>query len=343
MPGFLVSPNYVAQRTTQSDIVVASIVWGFSLAVSFFTASKARKQTWRAWRRTHRISGYLVMVWGEWLASTIIGILSWLFLYEIIEPSFQFFFFLITFWTLQVQCIMQILINRIGLITRDQRRINRIKWTVAGILFLVNISVYVIWIPARLQISPAWIRLNDVWDRVEKVIFAIIDLILSGYFAYLVRSKLIDNGLDKYNPLFRYNVGMIFFSLALDIILIVVLPLGNGLVYLSFHPLVYLLKLHIELNLTDLLAKIVRVAEGQSTHSENSKKRTGGKSSHARGTEHAGTKLATLITANRDRSEPAPDLKTGIQKTVVTEIRYTKDESDAASGTGSTKQLYSPC
>lgn len=116
------------------------------------------------------------------------------------------------------------------------------------------------------------------------------------------------------------------------------MPLGNGLVYLVFHPLVYLLKLHIELNLTDLLAKIVRVAEGHSTHSEDSKGRTG---KSGTGTHTGGTRMATLITANRDRDHPeAEDIGKGIQKTVETEIRYTKDESDAASGTGSTNQLF---
>ncbi|KAI0423733.1 hypothetical protein F5Y09DRAFT_336349 [Xylaria sp. FL1042] len=340
MTGFLVPPYYVAQQATESDLVVASIVWGFSLAVSFFTASKARKQTWRSWKRTKQFSTYIILVWAELIVSTAFGIIAWLFLYNVIEPSFQYFFFIITLWVFQIQCIMQILINRIGLITRDQRKINRIKWGVAGILFLINISVYVIWIPARLQISPTWIHINDIWDRLEKVIFAIIDFSLSAYFAYLVRSKLIANGLVKYNRLFRYNVAMILFSLSLDIILIVVLPLGNGLVYLSFHPLVYLLKLYIELNLTDLLAKIVGVPEGQSSYSDGSKKKTG-KTSNGYGAEN-GTKMVTLITANRGPVEAGDNSKGVIQKTVETEIRYTKDESDSASRTSSTKQLYNP-
>ncbi|KAI0521244.1 hypothetical protein F5B22DRAFT_596289 [Xylaria bambusicola] len=336
MPGFLVSPNYVAPQATVNDLVVASTVWGFSLAVSLFTASKARKQTWRSWRRTGRATPYIIMVWGEWLASTILGIISWLFLYDVIEPSFQFFFSIITIWVFQLQCIMQILVNRIALVTRDQRKMNRLKWSVAGALLLLNISVYVIWIPARLQISPTWIHINDVWDRIEKGLFAVIDLGLSSYFAYQVRAKLIANGLVKYNRLFRYNLVMIIFSLSLDIVLIVVVPLGNGFVYLVFHPLVYLLKLHIELNLTDLLAKIVRVAEGNSTHSEGSKRRTGKSGTDA---QTGGTRMATLITANRDRPE-SDDLKKGIHKTVETEIRYTKEDSDAASGTGSTNQLF---
>lgn len=112
---------------------------------------------------------------------------------------------------------MQILINRIGLVTRDQRKINKLRWGVAGVLLLLNISVYVIWIPARLQISSTFIHINDVWDRIEKALFAVIDLGLSSYFAYLVREKLIANGLTKYNRLFRYNIIMIAFSLALDV------------------------------------------------------------------------------------------------------------------------------
>ncbi|KAJ2984749.1 hypothetical protein NUW58_g5897 [Xylaria curta] len=315
MTGFLIPPHFVPKEPSRDDVIVASTVWGVSLAVSFFTASKASKQTWRAWKRTKRASPYVIMV----------------------------FFFIITLWAFQIQCIMQILVNRISLITRDQRKVNRLKWTVAGVLLLVNFGVYIIWIPAHLQISPIWIQTNEIWDRVEKVIFALVDLSLSAYFAYLVRSSLIANGLLKYNRLFHFNVVMIFFSLSLDIVLIAVIPLGNGFIYLVFHPLVYLLKLHIELNLTDLLAKIVRVDEGDSfSHPTGSKKGTG-KTSHGHTTVHQGIRMATLITANRDNVEADNDrLKGGIKKTVETEIRYTKDESDAASGTSSTKNLYSP-
>src|SRR4051812_2521818 len=102
--------------------------------------------------------------------------------------------------------LMQIIINRIALLIRDQRQVRKLKWTVAIILGLVNISVFCIWIPARLQISKRIIFVNEVWDRVEKVIFLFIDGALNLYFIYLVRAKLIANGLTKYTVLFKFNL-----------------------------------------------------------------------------------------------------------------------------------------
>lgn len=77
-------------------------------------------------------------------------------------------------------------------------------------------SVFIIWIPARLQISGYWMHLNAIWDRVEKGIFLLVDLSLNLYFVYLVRAELIGLGLTKYWNLYWFNVGMIFVSISLD-------------------------------------------------------------------------------------------------------------------------------
>jgi hypothetical protein len=74
-----------------------------------------------------------------------------------------------------------------------------------------------IWIPARLQINDTWMNINKVWDRIEKVIFLLVDAGLNLYFIHLVRSRLIANGLTKYTRLFRYNLGMIAVSMTMDV------------------------------------------------------------------------------------------------------------------------------
>lgn len=112
---------------------------------------------------------------------------------------------------------MQIIINRIALIMCDSRRVRRLKWTVTLLIGAINISVFIIWMPARLQISSNWIYLNDIWDRVEKGIFLLIDLGLNLYFIYIVRSELIGHGLKKYWNLYWFNVSMIFISISLDV------------------------------------------------------------------------------------------------------------------------------
>lgn len=112
---------------------------------------------------------------------------------------------------------MHIIINRIALIIYDGRRVVRLKWAVALLLGMVNVSVFIVWMPARLQISPAWIHFNEIWDRVEKGIFALMDLGLNLYFIYLVRSELVAHGLTKYEALYKFNLVMIFCSLSLDV------------------------------------------------------------------------------------------------------------------------------
>lgn len=112
---------------------------------------------------------------------------------------------------------MHIIINRIALIIYDIKRVRRLKTMATLFMGAINVSVFIIWIPARLQISPHWVQINEIWDRVEKGIFALFDLGLNLYFIYLVRSQLITHGLTKYRYLYWFNIAMIFISISLDV------------------------------------------------------------------------------------------------------------------------------
>ncbi|KAI1112788.1 hypothetical protein F5Y14DRAFT_420037 [Nemania sp. NC0429] len=344
MAGFLIPPSYTPVLVTALELNIACVIWGLSLATSLFVAAKAIAQTRRVWKRTKRLNAYIYFVWAVWISSTATGIISWLYLADTIPPSFHFYFAIVTLWAVQTQCIMQILVNRVSLINPNISTVKKIRWTVFVAILLINVSVYIIWMPARLQISPVWIHLNEVYDRLEKVFFLIIDASLSSYFAYLVRTKLVANGLLKYNRLYRWNVAMIIFSVTLDIILIAVLSIGHGFVYMQYQTLAYLLKLHIELNLTDLLAKIVRVDEAEH-RSHGGPSSTGPRSTGNLGT-GKNIRMTTLISSNRggDRHDTLDsELQGGIRKTVETEVRFTAAESsDAGSQTSSTRELHSP-
>jgi hypothetical protein len=110
----------------------------------------------------------------------------------------------------------------------DRRSAIKIRWITAITLGLINISVFCIWIPSQLQISQRYHDINYIWDRIEKGLFLVIDATLHGYFVYLIRNKLIANGLTKYRPLMRYNLVMIAVSMSLDVILIGSMSIGNG-------------------------------------------------------------------------------------------------------------------
>ena len=124
---------------------------------------------------------------------------------------------IVCLWVVQIQCICGIIINRIALLMVNQSRAVKLKWIVGIILGLVNISVFVIWIPARLQINETYMHVNEIWDRIEKTIFLLVDAALNLYFIFLVRTRLIDNGLTKYMPLFKFNMFMVVVSMSLDV------------------------------------------------------------------------------------------------------------------------------
>ncbi|KAI1343720.1 hypothetical protein F5Y15DRAFT_175762 [Xylariaceae sp. FL0016] len=339
MGGFLVPAWFKPAPPTQVDMNVASIIWGFSLSCAIFTLTKAARQTWKSYRRTREVNSYIIMIWAEWIACVVISIMSWLYLWGTIPTSFWFLFFLLCLWVIQIQCIMQIIINRIALLMMRQEKIRVVKWGVFVVISLINISVFCIWIPARLQISEDYIHINNVWDRVEKAIFAIIDVGLNVYFIYLVRAKLISNGLTKYDRLFTFNLGMIVISLALDVILIGTMSLPNGIVYVQFHPLVYLVKLHIEMNIAELIAKVVRASNPNPTGS-------GGYNSNSN--RYGGThNMTTLVPARNHQSTHSgeddgnPTKGGGIQRTIETHVvrEPKQQDDDNQSESSSTREL----
>mgnify|MGYP004717143795 CR=1 FL=1 len=139
---------------------------------------------------------------------------------------------LVFLWVFQIHCIMQIIVNRIALLAVSPTIVRRLKWGIFAILAAINISVFCIWIPARLQISQTYIDINNVWDRIEKGLFAVIDLALNFYFVYLVRSSLISYGLTKYVVLYRFNLVMVALSISMDVSL--------------FHRVYYVARLTLE-------------------------------------------------------------------------------------------------
>ncbi|KAK7432144.1 hypothetical protein QQZ08_001435 [Neonectria magnoliae] len=320
--GFLVPEHFHLDPPSEDDMNIASIIWGLSLGVTVFNCAKAFRQSKSAIIRRKRLTVYVVMIWAEIISSFVLGVMTWLYLREIIGPSFQFYFFIIVFWSTQVQCLIQIIINRVGLLMLVRANATKLKWLCFLILFAINISVFCIWVPARLQISEKYIAINNIWDRVEKVIFAIMDAILNFYFIWVVKKRLIANGLHKYNRLYQMNLFLVGISIALDILLICMMSLPNSFVYVQFHPLVYLLKLHIEMNMADLIGKVVRASNNADSNDYSSRGRshqTGSRPQHSR---FGATLTRTHIELGEEDEMELKERENleGIKKTVVTEI-----------------------
>lgn len=125
---------------------------------------------------------------------------------------------------------MQIIINRVAILSVDPTTVSRLKWGTFGIIVAINIAVTCIWVPASLQLSSTFIAINNVFDRVQKSLLCIIDAGLNYYFIHLVRSRLIANGLTKYTRLFKFNLVMIGVSISLDVLIVAMMSLPNKLV-----------------------------------------------------------------------------------------------------------------
>ncbi|GAA5854110.1 hypothetical protein JCM8547_008231 [Rhodosporidiobolus lusitaniae] len=241
--------SYVNAEVSETDLHVATIAFGWVLG--FVTYNFVT-----AWNQTHKFSVYVVLIWGEMAASFIFAVLAWLFVIGKISHSFAFFFILLSLWVIQVQFLLQIIINRVNLLWSDRKAQSRLKWGVALGISIINISVYCIWLPARLQISDRWIAINDIWDRVEKCIYLVVDAGLNLLFMRVVKQRLVDRGLDRYRPLVRTNMLLILVSMSMDVLIIGMMSLPNTLVYIMFHPVAYLVKLQIEMSLGALIVEI---------------------------------------------------------------------------------------
>lgn len=60
-------------------------------------------------------------------------------------------FFLLFFWVLEIQLLMQIIINRIAILCETQDTIRKLQWSTFFIISAINIAVFCIFIPAHLD------------------------------------------------------------------------------------------------------------------------------------------------------------------------------------------------
>ncbi|KAH7361634.1 hypothetical protein B0T11DRAFT_279279 [Plectosphaerella cucumerina] len=257
----LLPDRFVLEEVTRFDLMLAAMAWGFTLGIGWLTTWSAVKQSMGIWKRRQwgiLRNAYFWMIWLEISVCLGFGIICFLYILGIIPPSFAFYFCILTLWALQVQFLLQIIINRCTILITDHVWAWRLKMGVAAIITSINISVYCIWVPARLQISDRYVHINEWWDRCEKIIYLIIDAGLNFYFIRIVQQNLVQHGLVKYRGLVRFNMFIISFSLAMDVLIIGMMSLDNTFVYMQFHPLAYIVKLKIELSMAELIAKIAK-------------------------------------------------------------------------------------
>ncbi|KAI4650726.1 hypothetical protein J4E93_003083 [Alternaria ventricosa] len=252
--GPFISDSYKNEPITKADIIIASVVWGLTLLNVILALWLIIKQTKGS--RSPLRSVYVWMIWLELIVSFVMGLESFLHLLKYIRPSFAFYFTILFWWCIQVQLLLQIIINRIRVIVPDRRRSKWIMIGTAIFVTVINISVFNVWIPARLQVNKKYHLINEYWDRIEKGLYLLADAALNWYFLKTVKENLINNGLTKYNKLVRFNQQIVMVSLLMDVMIIAAMSIPNSFVYIQFHPLAYLVKLNIEMTMANLIKRI---------------------------------------------------------------------------------------
>ncbi|KAF9016643.1 hypothetical protein BDZ89DRAFT_398943 [Hymenopellis radicata] len=216
---------------SRTDIILGSIVFGFYFGFAIHVGWTAILET----KRASRLTGYIAMLWVEIAADTGFAIASWGYLYKAFPPGLGLFLSIILLWILQVICLMLIIVNRLCILLEPRQRF-RLKLIVSIIVALISVSSACIWIPAQLQISAKFVWLNHWWDKFEKSVYLLLDLALNILFIRMVKTRLIQHGLKKYDRVMKFNQYIIIVSIAMDVLLISMTALPNASVYLQFHP-----------------------------------------------------------------------------------------------------------
>jgi hypothetical protein len=110
----------------------------------------------------------------------------------------------------------------------EPRKAMKLKWSLFLAVLSINIAVAVIWISAQMPgVTPFQVILNIMFEKAEKAFFLVLDLSLNLYFLYLVRYRLIQDGLSKYWALFHFNVAIVLLSTSMDCLLLGFLSLPD--------------------------------------------------------------------------------------------------------------------
>ncbi|KAG9122275.1 hypothetical protein FRC07_001430 [Ceratobasidium sp. 392] len=291
-PTFQTEAPVQEMEVNDTDMKVATLAFGWTIGFGYFVV-------WHAIKQSRKISAFTIMCWLEILVCAIFAIICWMYLCGIIKYSFWFYFTILTTWALQVQFLLQIIVNRICILLPTPQRRFWLKFIVAVWITAINISVYCVWVPAKLQISQRYHDINIWWDRTE---------------------------LKKYDKLVKFNEKIIAVSLSMDVLIITMMSYRNDFVYMQFHPVAYMVKLEIEMCMSGLMVKVatgtgIHVYEGEVLDPSPSRSKSSSGQDHARASQYAvrsapavNVRIATQTVTHTDDVGHEEDIELGGRK-----------------------------
>ncbi|KAK8085868.1 hypothetical protein PG997_007139 [Apiospora hydei] len=323
------------QETSKVDYQVASLAAGFSLGFGILTVWEASKQTMR--NKNPIRSAYIWMLWGEIAANVVLGILAYLYLDGTVTPGVPLFFMILLCWVFEIQLLMQIIVNRIAVISESPQVVSYIRWGTVAIISSINIAVFVIFIPAHLDKPPteAFIEVNKYWDKISKFLISASWTPASTGTSSASSSSYY--GLNKYAPLVAFNAKLMVLSVGMDVLLIGLMFLPNQVVFIQFHPVTYIVKLNIEMAMANLIRKLAQTPNSNEPESSGGTGRWNGYGTESFGRGHNQDRELETYTRTIDNKGPRPSSRDsddsgfvrGIQKTM--HYNVTVDDAPGAS------------
>jgi hypothetical protein len=76
---------------------------------------------------------------------------------------------ILALWVIQVHCLFQIIINRVSILMMNRKRAQQLKFGVASGIVVLNITVFCIWIPAKLHVNDTFVKINVIWGTYARV------------------------------------------------------------------------------------------------------------------------------------------------------------------------------
>lgn len=73
----LIPPWYQSDQPSCNDIIIVSTIWGMSLGLSGLGIFRAIDQSYHQYRRKQKVTSYMVFIWLELIASTVLGGIVW--------------------------------------------------------------------------------------------------------------------------------------------------------------------------------------------------------------------------------------------------------------------------
>lgn len=167
-------------------------------------------------RQARRLSAFTVLVWVAVSSNLIAACATFLFATGVLNESTPYYLFTLHLWAVQLHCVFQIMVSRIVLIWASPSHRQFLRWGIFVWTSVLITAAFSTWIPARLQVSKTFIKLNNIFYPTIRILCLLTNLFLSVTFIQSVKKTLVANGLEKYNKLLKFNAKIMGLSLLLD-------------------------------------------------------------------------------------------------------------------------------